>query len=498
MARRTRGTTVKLICAVAACAATACVGGGGGGSGGGGGGGSAGSGGAPGAVCAPTYQAQGCHAGQRVQCQGDGGTGAWALMGTCPAGTYCSEEAQPDGSGKKLATCKNSVTPGADAGGLDAGADDVGMPGDAVLFDAAQPSDTSQPFDAAQPFDVPVGEPDSPVSTDVAPFDAGQQDGATECDGAKQNSICGEGGDILACASGSWVSLGPCPSGTYCTESVAAGTTTVVATCKGQCGNGSCDGGENAATCPQDCASSAVCGDLVCLASEDCNIDCDPGLNATGKCLAQVCGGAWSSCVSDGSCVAALQCIAGCQCNYACEVQCAQLSSKIPSLQSCLNMCPLPCDAGPVCGDGSCEAGETANTCPNDCAPLPPPNAGCGGGQDAMFLQLMLGQPTTNDQLMDVLATCTKTNCLNSAPGPARTACVAACAAANFDIGLPLPVKMSDACWLCFGSLADCSASLCTSPCAVDANAPSCMQCQTDKGCSAALDTCKTTVPALP
>jgi len=95
------------------------------------------------------------------------------------------------------------------------------------------------------------------------------------------------------------------------------------------CGNGVCDPGETAASCPGDCAAGPRCGDSSCDAGEtpaSCPADCAAG---------PVCG--------DDFCEA----------------------------PETLASCPVDCAADPVCGDGACEGGETPTSCPADCAPMP-------------------------------------------------------------------------------------------------------------------------------
>lgn len=86
------------------------------------------------------------------------------------------------------------------------------------------------------------------------------------------------------------------------------------------CGNDTCEPGESARDCPEDCG--AACGDGACQGGESavsCPEDCGTA-----------CG--------DGAC------------------------QGDESARSC------PEDCGAACGDGACEPGESPSTCPRDCA----------------------------------------------------------------------------------------------------------------------------------
>lgn len=118
-----------------------------------------------------------------------------------------------------------------------------------------------------------------------------------------------------------------------------------------ECGNRICEEGEDAWSCPTDCAP-AVCGDGLCTAGENaatCGQDCYCGNNTcdTGEdistcvldCSGPVCG--------DGTC----------------------------NGTETLATCPVDCTTNPTCGDGTCNGTETSATCPVDC-----PASTCGDG----------------------------------------------------------------------------------------------------------------------
>ncbi len=167
------------------------------------------------------------------------------------------------------------------------------------------------------------------------------------------------------------------------------------------CGDHTCNGGETAATCPQDCGQS--CGDGVIEGSETCD---DSGATVAQTTCANY-NGSCTTCdascgvriiegpfCGDGTCSAsdgetAANCPADCthNCgdgvieppetcddNGATQTQttCATYNGSCEVCHSCV----LSVIQGPSCGDGTCSAanGETALTCPHDCA------ATCGNG----------------------------------------------------------------------------------------------------------------------
>ncbi|MEE8522991.1 MAG: hypothetical protein V3T72_03585 [Thermoanaerobaculia bacterium] len=208
------------------------------------------------------------------------------------------------------------------------------------------------------------------------------------CDNVPDDGACDDGlfcngaetcDPVLGCQPGS----DPCPGGT-CDE--------VNDVCVG-CGDGVCDPGEDCNSCPADCPSfpvpGASCGNGICEAADgedclSCAADCN-GLQR-GKPSNRFCCGfggqnpvgcANSACVTGGfDCTEDPVGPGGSTC-------CGDAICEAPQEDS--STCELDCGAPAVCGDGTCDPGESECSCAADCG-LPPlfeqPGLTCTDGID--------------------------------------------------------------------------------------------------------------------
>ncbi len=155
-------------------------------------------------------------------------------------------------------------------------------------------------------------------------------------------------------------------SGGKCTAADCGGTTPGAV-----CGNGTCESSETTANCPKDCPAASKCGNGVCDAGESstsCAADCPAGPTAGNIC--------------DTTCGA--QAPSGCYCDNQCSQygDCCLADGTMPTKGNPNNACTgstcADCNGGggttppaTVCGNGKCEAGETAANCAKDCATGP-------------------------------------------------------------------------------------------------------------------------------
>ena len=119
------------------------------------------------------------------------------------------------------------------------------------------------------------------------------------------------------------------------------------------CGDARCEAGETEANCPQDCVG-------------DNPIGCGKGCSTNAHC-------------NDGNPCTDDRCTAGkglCEGAMVCEnpaVQCPDGQSCVSG--ACVATVTDDMDGEPVCGDRSCDPGETEASCPQDCPDAP---IGCG------------------------------------------------------------------------------------------------------------------------
>ncbi len=163
------------------------------------------------------------------------------------------------------------------------------------------------------------------------------------------------------------------------------------------CGNGQCEPGEGPKSCPKDCGPSTTCGDGKCqFPQEDtktCPADCKAAdLTCKGSgCSGQGTGGCWCDnvCEKAGDCCPDKVAVCGSNNTPTCgNGQCEQGETA----QSCPKDCQKP---QPVCGDGVCAAtaGETEKTCPKDCATSTKP---CAKKSDCADAEVCCGKPNGN------------------------------------------------------------------------------------------------------
>jgi hypothetical protein len=225
-----------------------------------------------------------------------------------------------------------------------------------------------------------------------------------------------------------------------------------------QCGNGICEDGEGPNSCPQDCGGGTIVisatveciidecnvgaqcqGSETCLGAIECIAECSnegcvdncvdamqgggqnyianqvapcaldsgcleggagpvdpPGTDLEG-CLTDNCAPQWNACMGDAACAGALPCLNECVegggtgCTYQCMPD--QENDALLALGTCggQNGC------GNICGDGECDPGETADSCPEDCS-------NNGGGDNSGFECL-------SDNCPDSVEKCTDSDC---------------------------------------------------------------------------------------
>ena len=134
-------------------------------------------------------------------------------------------------------------------------------------------------------------------------------------------------------------------------------------TCGGQngcgniCGDGECDPGEDFNSCPQDCEEPQ---------------------EALFGCLSDACPAQWEDCLDDPVCSDALPCLNECVegGGTGCTYQCMPPEGNDVMLE--LGVCGFDNGCGNTCGNGQCDPGESADSCPEDCADGEPvdPNEG--------------------------------------------------------------------------------------------------------------------------
>jgi hypothetical protein len=160
--------------------------------------------------------------------------------------------------------------------------------------------------------------------------------------------------------------------------------------CGKGCGNGTCEPMETTGNCPADC-KLATAGNGLCEVGENpylpCNGDCGR-LDVIG-CQKALCPAEWAACSKDAKCVADIACVQQCAIeDDGCMANCLGTydpqsplyvflgcggKTCNPGLEQpcgdgdCDSKCPADCVPSGSCGDGICQAKETANSCAKDC-----------------------------------------------------------------------------------------------------------------------------------
>jgi hypothetical protein len=124
---------------------------------------------------------------------------------------------------------------------------------------------------------------------------------------------------------------------------------------QGVCGDGACGHDENVASCAQDCAGSY----------QDTFVPC----------LEQQCGTEWSACGDYPGCMGAWSCLTTCGPDLGCVDLCEgamddTAKARMDGMLDCGKTAGCFSEQGAIdviCGDGECEVGEFASTCPEDC-----------------------------------------------------------------------------------------------------------------------------------
>ncbi|MGB0591278.1 MAG: cupredoxin domain-containing protein [Myxococcota bacterium] len=138
----------------------------------------------------------------------------------------------------------------------------------------------------------------------------------------------------------------------YCVEDAV---TLCGLTCD-SCGDGECSLGEDCESCDEDCGGCPECGDAACTGDENCGTcpdDCG-GPCSEGSCC-EPNGSPGCEDADVNACVCALD---GACCDVAWDALCVLFA---------VEYCELGEQCDFVCGDGTCDAGESCDSCSEDC-----------------------------------------------------------------------------------------------------------------------------------
>ena len=217
--------------------------------------------------------------------------------------------------------------------------------------------------------------------------------------GGQEGSVCnatvGEGcvaiqtaTQRMKCEGGKWTLIEACAAGTKCQETVVSQNPLTRSTqCKVSTTTGG--GGQDATTGSDTTLTDATGGnDATSSADSQPGTDIQTGTDSKGdtgvsvsallQCAQSTCPEAWYTCAADPGCQSVLSCVNTCANDLPCALTCLQTGSNTnaTSLLQCAQPTCAGGGGGAVCGNGTCESGETTSTCPSDCKPT----TVCGNG----------------------------------------------------------------------------------------------------------------------
>ena len=218
------------------------------------------------------------------------------------------------------------------------------------------------------------------------------------CMDSSSGTSCGDGScsgeeDCASCPDDCGV-CDTCGDGTCTGEETCSTCSSDCGQCP-RCGDGSCSGEEDCTSCPGDCGVCVVCGDGVCSGSEDCSscpADCGQCPDGCGDGYCDPAGGEnCFNCASDcGQCRgtpcmvhdtpgALGQCVGQVCVN---SPDCCSGAWDASCVEAYVQACPDECT--PTCGDGVCSDSEDCGSCPSDCGQCPTScgDGVCSGGED--------------------------------------------------------------------------------------------------------------------
>ncbi|MDP6944108.1 MAG: hypothetical protein QF464_08170, partial [Myxococcota bacterium] len=252
--------------------------------------------------------------------------------------------------------------------------------------------------------DTPSGSEDAQGSTDGTDPEADGADGPTDGATGEDGQGAGTGNAILDCMAGS---NDMCAQGI--SDCMASDTCQAGLECIGECGDATCAQGCLEGT--SDADTSALQGLITCAAFGGCfdlapdPVDpvcgdgtCDEGEDAEG--CPDDCGAVDISCIQDncelGNCVDVPQCAEVITCMGSCESDACvtaciaaappEAEAMLTEIATCATAadCFVPSGPETVCGDGACEGDETCESCAGDCGECPVQTDCCtaheGGG----------------------------------------------------------------------------------------------------------------------